>query len=471
MRITAQPQPHLPRTSVSLCLSLRRRQPAWATMAALRVAGLCAAAGVVASFGGGGPGGRHHNHWGRPDDPNTESRWECHDGVDDDNDGMKDCDDTDCAGHPCCTGQCHNPQFGHGGHNHRPRFCDDPNCKPSTQPCPYTTTAQLAAAIKNAGCEIGNQNNDCSQRCAETFLPLDRACTALMATLPSNPVKTFRLTCIREIHLHSHDKWHPTDEWGPACHDGKDNDGDGIADCDDTNCAHHPCCQGPSGPAAQCNDPQFAAARPWCSDPNCVATQKPLPLSNSCDSTVVLPVVLQCWDWTQIALADDSKITADDGFCDSSCYEFLAPVYALCKGRMAKTMEAALSALTPSLGKCTAAVSSKPLECNPVRLETACKVTAREACSAQCTRAIDAMRGPCKGNPNFASYEKMLKDCAESVAQRQCLGSSFAAKGNYIQYINEVCCEHTPCTSTPTDCTPECADVFLPYFSRCGSCT
>jgi hypothetical protein len=445
---------------------LHRRRMTATILSALLLLVVAAPALVSGQPGGGGGGGGHHGHHGH-DDPNTESRWECHDGKDNDGDGIKDCDDPDCAAHPCCTGLCKNPQF--DGHHHfgggKPPFCSNPMCKPSTLPCPYQSTAALTTALKTAGCEITNQNYACSMRCAQTYLPATRSCATLLATLPTGPITSFRNTCLRQMHTQSHDRWHHHHgEHRRGCHDGKDNDGDGKADCADSSCASHPCCQGPTGPAAQCSDPQFAAARPWCTDPNCVATSKPPPVATSCDTSVVLPVLLQCGDWMQIALADDGKIDRSDGFCDSTCYEFLAPVYNLCHGKMATALEAQLSKLTSHLGTCSAQsdIKQKHRECAPVRLQTACRDSPTNVCSTACLRAVEAMRTPCHGNAAFQPYEQKITKCAENIAQRQCKGLAFQA--TFLQYINNVCCATTTgsCASVPTTCSPECANVFMP---------
>ena len=419
-------------------------------------------------------GGRGHHHG--PDDPGAETRWECHDGKDNDGDGKNDCADPDCLGHPCCTGQCADKNF-------RAHFCDNPNCKSTVKPCAFKTLPAAMQELKKNGCEMMNAKDDCSERCAQAYLPIYRECSDLLTGIPADQTLAFRQTCIRDIHGRSHDRYHPHAEFGRACHDGKDNDGDNEADCKDPDCSDHPCCGGiggrwhhehEHGTAEDCKQVSFRNNHPWCTDPHCDATRKVI--KAKCDTATILPVVLTCTEWTQIALSDDGKVSPDDNFCDSTCFERLAPIDEACHGRMAKSMELALSALTSRwTGHCNA-IKKNPQHphhartCESptiLRLQTACPEPSKVSCDKRCLRTIDSLRLVCKDNGLYESLYSGLPDsCAESSAQRQCKNTHSQAQ--FLTYINTICCRDKDCTSVPKSCTPECADVFLPYFSRCG---
>ena len=143
--------------------------------------------------------------------------------------------------------------------------------------------ASLEAALTGFGCDT--TADDCSARCAEGFLPLSRECADLM-----NPYQAFAQTCRATERGGSHD-WtdDPNTESGRECHDGVDNDGDGQSDCDDPDCATaRGCQQGGRGGNTMMN----------------------------CDTTGLYGALLECTQWSTIALADGT-IDESDGFCTS----------------------------------------------------------------------------------------------------------------------------------------------------------
>ena len=123
------------------------------------------------------------------------------------------------------------------------------------QPCAYSDAASLQAALTGFGCDTSA--SDCSAKCAENLLPLMRECMTLM-----QPYMQLGMACRQTEHGESHDRTDDREfprllrasnsrrltqsfaantETRAECHDGVDNDGDGDADCEDSDCARFGC--------------------------------------------------------------------------------------------------------------------------------------------------------------------------------------------------------------------------------------
>jgi hypothetical protein len=132
----------------------------------------------------------------------------CTNGIDDDYDGLTDCDDSDCARLEVCLG-CDDGLDNDGDGR---ADCSDPSCQ-NVAPCSDEICTDL---IDNDGDGlIGCDDPDCEGL---------------------------------ELCLNATDEW---DNLVNSCADGVDNDGNGAIDCDDTSCASSELCQG--GDAA-CRD-------------------------------------------------------------------------------------------------------------------------------------------------------------------------------------------------------------------------
>lgn len=129
----------------------------------------------------------------------------CTDGIDNDGDGLVDCFDPDCLGDPACVENT-SELCSDGVDNDGDGFIDclDPDCW-DTAACIENTPSRCQDGIDNDG----NGLIDCE----------DPKCQALSVCIPVEN----------------------TDE---LCSDGIDNDGDGLTDCDDPDCAQTVPCGG-----------------------------------------------------------------------------------------------------------------------------------------------------------------------------------------------------------------------------------
>lgn len=136
--------------------------------------------------------------------PSTET--DCSDGVDDDQDGLTDCDDFDCYSDPACQSS--------GGSG-------------STGGCSSTEV------------------EDCNGNCAPGGWVGDGSCDDGTYSYLGNQID---LDCA----LHNYDNGDCTGSGGSGtttesdCTDGVDNDQDGLTDCNDSDCTYDPACQSSS---------------------------------------------------------------------------------------------------------------------------------------------------------------------------------------------------------------------------------
>ncbi len=150
--------------------------------------------GSDASTGGGGSS-----------TPTTES--DCSDGVDEDQDGLTDCDDLDCLSDPAC--QSSGGSGGSGG---------------STGGCSSTEV------------------EDCNGNCAPAYWVGDGSCDDGAYNYSGNQID---LDCA----LHNYDDGDCAGSTGGTetdCSDGQDDDQDGFIDCNDSDCSTDPACQNSS---------------------------------------------------------------------------------------------------------------------------------------------------------------------------------------------------------------------------------
>jgi hypothetical protein len=129
-------------------------------------------------------------------DGGTET--DCDDGLDNDNDGFTDCDDTDCADDPACTPTEDNCDDGVDNDNDGFTDCDDTDCADDP-----------ACTPTEDNCDDGVDNdNDGFTDCDDFDCADDPACPSIE----------------------------------DDCEDGVDNDNDGFTDCDDFDCVRAPNC-------------------------------------------------------------------------------------------------------------------------------------------------------------------------------------------------------------------------------------
>ncbi|MBK9519010.1 MAG: Ig-like domain-containing protein [Anaeromyxobacter sp.] len=134
---------------------------------------------------------------------------DCADGNDNDCDGLRDCADTDCAAAQAVCSVTFK------------------TCSAATNQC----VCQGPEAARELTCGDG-QDNDCDGKidCADTDCAT-RACTAFGSTCSATQVGT--CTC-------SGNGGAPQQGAETTCSDGRDNDCDGVADCNDSNCGPTP---------------------------------------------------------------------------------------------------------------------------------------------------------------------------------------------------------------------------------------
>ncbi len=303
------------------------------------------------------------------------------------------------------------------------------------QPCAYTDAASLAAALTDAGCDA--TGSDCSARCAETMLPLQRECRSLMG-----PYQVLGQACRLTERGGSVDRNDPNTETGRECADGIDNDNDGSVDCADPDCASNLRACGQQG-----------------------STLIPTP---SCDTTALYGTLMECSTWSVTASAD-GVIDESDGFCTSSCYTQLQPIQASCASRMTRAMSVAFEPLVPMLGDCASSLANGGrggTGCAMQRVQGQCgdPAAAATACTRQCTRTLDTESAACAADPAFAAYAPVVAACAQSVEEQMC----DATATNFLTNVDSSCCRDADCTDLPKACTEECANTYMPFFSRCG---
>lgn len=311
-----------------------------------------------------------------------------------------------------------------------------PGGRGGMQACAYTDATSLAQALTDAGCDV--TGSDCSARCAETMLPLQRECQRLMT-----PYAALATACRQTERGGSRDRLDdPNTETGRECVDGIDNDNDGTADCDDPDCANMRPCRGGGGGGGA-----------------------------NCDTTALYGTLMECTQWSTVAMAD-GVIDESDGFCTSTCYTQLAPLQQQCASRMTQTMARAFAPLSPMLGECATALAgggrpgSGTRGCDMQRLQTSCgdPATAATNCDRRCTMVLDVSSTFCADDPNFAAYAPVMEACAETVENANC----DATATNFLTNVDSSCCRDADCTDLPKTCTDECANTYMPFFSRCG---
>jgi len=357
--------------------------------------------------------------------------------------------------------------------------------------CKYEKVTDLEEGLKGFGCDTvpkANGKFDCSAKCAHHYMPIERRCKIMFNKLK---LDEFTKDCRETLHPQSEDtetgrecrdgkdndhdgkadcqdpdckhtrhckRENPNTESGPECHDGHDNDHDGKDDCQDPDCAKHPCCSG------ACERKKFAAAHKFCSQPYCKAS-KNKGTKQSCASSKMLPVVLSCQVWMKHAMAD-GEIDGKDHFCTSSCYENIQDNYEPCEDRMNDATKTQLADAVKLSRTCTGN-EHETTKCNMAHVTKKCGNNVDAAsgrCNGRCIRAIDAMVIPCKAEPAFKNWEKVLHKCADTHDAENCA----AASNKFLSFVDSSCCKDSKCSGTPDKCTEECAATFMPYFSRCG---
>ncbi len=148
----------------------------------------------------------------------TATEFACANGIDDDSDGFVDCADSDCAGDPACQptgvtcGEVVTCAQGCGA---------DFNCAQTCVASGCATAQQLAVDLMN--CVFSNCLNECSD-------PASLTCQVCMGTSCS----TEAAACLADTCATAATE---------NCVNQADDDGDGLIDCADPDCAADPACQ------------------------------------------------------------------------------------------------------------------------------------------------------------------------------------------------------------------------------------
>ena len=85
-------------------------------------------------------------------------------------------------------------------------------------------------------------------------------------------------------------------------------------------------------------------------------------------------------------------------------------------------------------------------------------------CNERCIRALDTGKANCASDPTFATYAAVPAACAEDTANAQC----DATAQSFLTFVDQSCCRDEDCSGLPKECTEECANTYMPFFSRCG---
>jgi hypothetical protein len=241
--------------------SLSSRAPRW-----LRYGGMLLLAGALAACGRTSTVGGQHT---------VTNEQDCQNGLDDDVDGLLDCQDPDCGSDPYCFGGNENCGNGKDDDGDGLIDCLDPDCKSH----PLCTTPGPEDCVNKRDDDgdtlIDCQDPDCALHPA-CLAPGQENCTngrdddgdGLVDC--QDPDCVFHPACVK-----------PGQE---NCVNGVDDDGDGLVDCQDPDCVFHPACVKPGQEncvngvdddgdnLVDCQDPD-CAAHPACVKPgqeNCV---------------------------------------------------------------------------------------------------------------------------------------------------------------------------------------------------------
>eukprot|EP01043_Picozoa_sp_COSAG02_P077821 COSAG02_NODE_17228_length_1020_cov_0.855592_1_plen_311_part_01 len=277
------------------------------------------------------------------------------------------------------------------------------------QGCQYQTAAEVTTAIVAFGCNM--QANDCSQRCADSYMPVYRECASI---LTSPEFITFTATCQRSLTPTSIDTTTPNTGFGQGAFGG-----------------------GTTGRLPGGFNPRA-----------------------DCSAATTLPTILECSTWTANALAD-GVINADDNFCDSSCSASLYPIWTACNGRMAEAQQTQLGALAPLLTGCQLQAQSgqgatNAARCDTTRASRACGTdmdAAAERCDPKCMTVLDTLATPCVAADAWAPFQPVIDACKQTHEHTICGATSTS----FVSMLDSSCCTDQDCTDLPAVCTPECA--------------
>jgi hypothetical protein len=176
----------------------------------------------------------------------------CQDGLDNDLDGLTDCQDPDCAREPACEGHEYNCNDEIDNDDDGEADCDDPDCFQSPVCLPETDCQNWLDDDQDGLTDC--QDPDCA---AVGYCQAERLCQdgrdndADGFTDCEDDDCQVEYECQAERH----------------CRDGRDNDADGWTDCDDDDCVNTPVCQ----PEAPCDDgvDNDQDGLTDCDDPDC----------------------------------------------------------------------------------------------------------------------------------------------------------------------------------------------------------
>jgi len=174
----------------------------------------------------------------------------CGDGLDNDCDGLTDCSDSDCSGDPACTGSC--------------SVAPDPTLYPNEtcvskvqQMDPYCCTTDWDSICADEYCACDPTGPTCAPEvCSvapDPALYPNGACVSQVQQMDS-------YCCTIGWDSYCAASYCGCDPTGPACggttpevcNDGSDNDGDGLKDCFDSDCANDPGCGDPNSCVGHC---------------------------------------------------------------------------------------------------------------------------------------------------------------------------------------------------------------------------
>ncbi len=190
------------------------------------------------------------------DHPSCQPVEDCSNGIDDDGDGDADCDDADCSGHPDCQPDPEDCSNGIDDDGDGLIDCEDGDC--GGDPACQPDPEDCSNGVDDDGDGLV----DCDDgECADdpACQQPDEDCDNGVDDDGDGAVDCDDADCVN----------HPACQTSPEdCDNGIDDDGDGDVDCDDLDCGADPACQ-PEDEICDNGSDDDGDGRTDCDDPDC----------------------------------------------------------------------------------------------------------------------------------------------------------------------------------------------------------
>lgn len=196
-----------------------------------------------------------------------------------------------------------------------------------------------------------------------------------------------------------------------------------------------------------------------------------------CGFAQFLPVALACSDFV-----DPTSKRTEDEFCASHCYELAEAFGQACSPTFTAAMTSVYDSLGGDIVRCGDRGESAGCNLGSAELQvqeacsdptqmiasaTAAGQDPRAAiCESRCAKLLDGLSDKCLASPGLSEWSSMISVCHGLSKDHQC--TSTAAQLQEVFHIE--CCGTNDCAAGPkaAQCSAQCAEAFLPYFSTCG---